>query len=356
MTAPGAPASPSGIALAAPRKEAEKPDRKRDEGREAEQTPDAHAPKLRPILGVGVGARHVATRPLHGPRKRRGGGEAGVSLDLRQYAPRLGAAVRPARRHVLSIRHPADHIPPRRPPATAERNGADGVFSAAGYAISRESNDRRGQSMSTQRLNPPLGLRMLPAFLALLFALPLLSACGVNTIPTQEEQAKAAWSEVLNQYQRRADLIPNLVETVKGYAAQEKDVLTSVVEARAKATQTQVNVNTPANPEQFKAFQEGQAGLTSALSRLLAVVENYPDLKSNQNFLALQAQLEGTENRIAVARRDYIEAVRVYNTSLRTFPTVLWAKFWYTDAKPFENFTISEDKMQTPKVDFGKKS
>ena len=210
--------------------------------------------------------------------------------------------------------------------------------------------------MSTQRLNPPLGSRLLPAFLMILFALPALSGCGINTIPTQEEQAKAAWSEVLNQYQRRADHVPNLVETVKGYAAQEKDVLTSVVEARAKATQTQVNVNTPTNPEQFKAFQENQAGLTGALSRLLAVVENYPDLKSNQNFLALQAQLEGTENRIAVARRDYIEAVRVYNTSLRTFPTVFWAKFWYTDAKPFENFTISEDKMQTPKVDFSKKS
>jgi len=210
--------------------------------------------------------------------------------------------------------------------------------------------------MLTQRLNPPFGSRLLPAFLLFLFTLPLLSGCGINTIPTQEEKAKAAWSEVLNQYQRRADLIPNLVETVKGYAAQEKDVLTSVVEARAKATQTQVNVSTPTNPEQFKAFQEGQAGLTGALSRLLAIVENYPDLKSNQNFLALQAQLEGTENRIAVARRDYIEAVRLYNTSLRTFPTVLWAKYWYTDAKPFANFTISEDKMELPKVDFGKKS
>jgi LemA protein len=198
--------------------------------------------------------------------------------------------------------------------------------------------------------------RLLPGFFLLLFALPLLSACGINTIPTQQEQAKAAWSEVLNQYQRRADLIPNLVETVKGYAAQEKDVLTSVVEARAKATQTQVNVNTPSNPDAFKAFQQNQAGLTSALSRLLAVVENYPDLKSNQNFLALQAQLEGTENRIAVARRDYIEAVRVYNTSLRTFPTVLWAKFWYTDAKPMQTFTIPEEKMQTPKVNFGSKS
>jgi LemA protein len=198
--------------------------------------------------------------------------------------------------------------------------------------------------------------RLLPGFLLLLFVLPLLSACGINTIPTQQEQAKAAWSEVLNQYQRRADLIPNLVATVKGYAAQEKDVLTSVVEARAKATQTQVNVNTPSNPDAFKAFQQNQAGLTSALSRLLAVVENYPDLKSNQNFLALQAQLEGTENRIAVARRDYIEAVRVYNTSLRTYPTALWAKFWYTDAKPMQTFTIPEQKMETPKVNFGSKS
>lgn len=198
--------------------------------------------------------------------------------------------------------------------------------------------------------------RLLPGFLFLLIFVPFLSACGINTIPTQEEQAKAAWSEVLNQYQRRADLIPNLVETVKGYAAQEKDVLTSVVEARAKATQTQVNVNTPTNPDAFKAFQDNQAGLTSALSRLLAVVENYPDLKSNQNFLALQAQLEGTENRIAVARRDYIEAVRVYNTSLRTFPTVLWAKFWYTDSKAMQTFTIPEEKMQTPKVNFGSKS
>ena len=195
---------------------------------------------------------------------------------------------------------------------------------------------------------------LLTLFAAL--SLGLLSGCGYNQFQSLDEASKSAWSEVLNQYQRRADLIPNLVETVKGYAAQEKDVLTSVVEARAKATQTQVNVNTPTNPEQFKAFQEGQSGLTGALSRLLAVVENYPDLKSNQNFLALQAQLEGTENRIAVARRDYIEAVRLYNTSLRTFPTVLWAKYWYTDAKPFANFTISEDKMELPKVDFGKKS
>lgn len=193
---------------------------------------------------------------------------------------------------------------------------------------------------------------LLPAlFLTLL--LPLLTACGFNTIPTEEERAKAAWSEVLNQYQRRADLIPNLVGTVKGYAAHEREVLESVVEARAKATQVQLSPEMLQDPAAFQAFQENQSALTSALSRLLAVVENYPDLKANQNFLALQSQLEGTENRIAVARRDYIEAVRVYNTSLRTLPTMLWAKFWFTDAVPFPNFTVSDDTMQVPQINFG---
>ena len=189
--------------------------------------------------------------------------------------------------------------------------------------------------------------------LFLMMIAPFLSACGFNTIPTAEEQAKAAWSEVLNQYQRRADLIPNLVETVKGYAQQEREVLQAVVEARAKATQVTLPPEMLDDPQAFQAFQEGQAGLTGALSRLLAVVENYPDLKSNQNFLALQAQLEGTENRIAVARRDYIEAVRVYNTTLRTFPSMIWTWFWFTDAEPFQNFTVSEDKMEVPKVEFG---
>lgn len=194
---------------------------------------------------------------------------------------------------------------------------------------------------------------LLPAVLLLL--LPLLSGCGYNTIPTAEEKAKAAWSEVLNQYQRRADLIPNLVETVKGYAAHEKDTLEAVVAARAKATQVTVTPDTLSNPDAFKAFQESQAGLTSALSRLLAVVENYPDLKANQNFLGLQAQLEGTENRIAVARRDYIDAVRDYNLTLRTFPSLIWATLWFTGNKPFENFTVAEDKLEAPKVDFGTK-
>ncbi len=209
--------------------------------------------------------------------------------------------------------------------------------------------------MSDRLSLPAMNFRMLPSAILLLVVLPLLSACGFNTIPTAEEQAKAAWSEVLNQYQRRADLIPNLVETVKGYAAHEKDVLEGVVEARARATQVTLPADALTNPETFKAFQDSQAGLTGALSRLLAVVENYPDLKANQNFLALQAQLEGTENRIAVARRDYIESVRVYNTALRTFPTVIWASLWFTDAQPFQNFTVSDDAMQPPKVDFGTK-
>ncbi|MER8551400.1 LemA family protein [Mesorhizobium sp. M0976] len=207
--------------------------------------------------------------------------------------------------------------------------------------------------MLVQRLALPPIFRNLAAFLVMAVMLPLLAGCGYNTIPTAEENAKAAWSEVLNQYQRRADLIPNLVNTVKGYAAHEKDTLDAVVEARAKATQVTVTPDTLNNPEAFKKFQDSQAGLTSALSRLLAVVENYPDLKANQNFLALQAQLEGTENRITVARRDYIQAVREYNLTLRTFPSVIWATLWFRGNQPFANFTIEEDKMQPPKVDFG---
>src|SRR5579864_9258410 len=179
-----------------------------------------------------------------------------------------------------------------------------------------------------------------------------LSACGYNTIPTDEEQAKAKWADVQNNYQRRADLIPNLVATVQGYAKQEKDVLTAVVEARAKATQVHVDVSELTDPKKLKQFQDAQNQLSGALGRLLAITENYPDLKSNQNFLALQSQLEGTENRITVARRDYIEAVRVYNTSLRTFPTVIWAKFFFTDAKPMAEFTANEGAEKPPAVKF----
>ncbi len=193
--------------------------------------------------------------------------------------------------------------------------------------------------------------RPLPIIFVVLSSL-LLSACGVNTIPTYEEKAKAAWSDVLNQYQRRADLIPNLVETVKGYARQEEKVLTEVVEARAKATQTTLPADILTDPAKFKQFQDAQGQLGAALGRLIAITENYPDLKSNQNFLALQSQLEGTENRIAVARRDYIEAVRMYNTELRTFPGRIWAMILYSSAKPMETFTIEPEKTKTPEVKF----
>jgi LemA protein len=179
-----------------------------------------------------------------------------------------------------------------------------------------------------------------------------VSACGYNTIPTDEEAAKAKWADVQNNYQRRADLIPNLVATVQGYAKQEKDVLTAVVEARAKATQVKIDVSQLTDPDKLKQFQDAQNQLSGALGRLLAVSENYPDLKSNQNFLALQSQLEGTENRIAVARRDYIEAVRVYNTDLRTFPTVIWASIAFRSNKPMAGFTATETAQTPPQVKF----
>lgn len=198
-------------------------------------------------------------------------------------------------------------------------------------------------SVSLSRLRVP--------FLVVALGL-LVAGCGVNNIPTYEEQAKAKWSDVNNQYQRRADLIPNLVETVKGYAKQERETLEAVVNARAKATSVQVNADTVTDPEKFKQFQEAQSQLSGALGRLIATVENYPDLKSNQNFLALQSQLEGTENRIAVARRDYIEAVRVYNTEMRTFPGLLWAKTLYASHKPMETFTVAEDVRRAPTVKF----
>ncbi|MEA2832401.1 MAG: LemA protein [Methylobacteriaceae bacterium] len=179
-----------------------------------------------------------------------------------------------------------------------------------------------------------------------------LSGCGYNTIPTLEEQAKARWADVQNQYQRRADLIPNLVATVQGYAKQEKDVLTSVIEARAKATSIRVDASQLTDPEKVKQFQDAQNQLSGALGRLLAVSEAYPDLKSNQNFLALQSQLEGTENRIAVARRDYIEAVREYNLALRTFPTMIWAKTVFAGNKPMAEFTATDAAQTPPQVKF----
>jgi LemA protein len=179
-----------------------------------------------------------------------------------------------------------------------------------------------------------------------------LAGCGVNNIPTYEEQAKAAWSQVQNQYQRRADLIPNLVETVKGAANFERETLQAVIEARSKVAQTAVPPNVLTDPEAFKTYEQNQAALSSALSRLLVVVERYPDLKANQNYLSLQSQLEGTENRIAVARRDYIEAVRKYNTELRTFPGRLWAMTLYSGSQPMQNFTVAEDVSKPPTVKF----
>jgi LemA protein len=179
-----------------------------------------------------------------------------------------------------------------------------------------------------------------------------LSGCGYNTIPTLEEEAKAKWAEVQAQYQRRADLIPNLVATVQGYAKQEKDVLTSVTEARAKATQIKIDASQLTDPEKLKQFQDAQAQLSGALGRLLAVSEAYPDLKSNTNFLALQSQLEGTENRINVSRRDYIEAARDFNLSLRTFPTLFWAKTFFAGTKPLAEFTASDAAQGAPQVKF----
>jgi LemA protein len=181
-----------------------------------------------------------------------------------------------------------------------------------------------------------------------------ITGCGINKIPAQDEQVKAAWSQVLNEYQRRSDLIPNLVQTVKGYAAQEKSVLVGVTEARAKATQMTVSLpsDVTSNPEAFQKFEQTQAQLGSAIGRLLAVSERYPDLKSNENFMALQSQLEGTENRITVARRDYIKEVQSYNTLLRTIPTRWTAAIFYPDAKVKETFTISEKAQEAPKVQF----
>jgi LemA protein len=181
----------------------------------------------------------------------------------------------------------------------------------------------------------------------------LLAACGVNTIPTKEERAKAAWADVQNNYQRRADLIPNLVETVKAYAGQERAVLTEVTQARASATQVKVDASTLTDPAKFQEFAQAQDRLSGVLGRLMMIQENYPDLKSNQNFLALQSQLEGTENRIAISRRDYNEAVRDFNTSLRTFPTVLWAKTMYSGVKPMQLFQATSAAQSAPSVNFG---
>ncbi|WP_380872340.1 LemA protein [Sphingomonas sp. DBB INV C78] len=181
--------------------------------------------------------------------------------------------------------------------------------------------------------------------------LMLVASCGINSIPTAEETAKARWADVQNEYQRRADLIPNLVATVKGYAAQEKAVLTQVTEARAKATAINVTTDDLSNPERLRQFGEAQNQLTQALGQLRTVVEAYPDLKSNQNFLTLQAQIEGTENRISVARRDYNAAVQDYNTKIRTFPDAIGAKAIY-GAKPMVTFEAAGGADKAPSVAF----
>ena len=195
-------------------------------------------------------------------------------------------------------------------------------------------------------------LRTLTRLAPMLAAALLLSACGVNTIPTQDEATKTSWAEVQNQYQRRADLIPNLVATVKGYAAQEKGVLVAVTEARASATQVKVDASTITDPAQFQQYVAAQDKLSGVLGRLMMIQESYPELKSNQNFLALQSQLEGTENRITIARRDYNQTAQVYNTTLRTFPSIIWAKTIYSSQKPAQLFQASANAQSAPNVSF----
>lgn len=202
----------------------------------------------------------------------------------------------------------------------------------------------------TSLYTPLRSVRQLTVLLMLAF---LLSGCGINNIPTYDENVKAAWAQVENQYQRRADLVPNLVETVKGFAKQEKETLTAVIEARSKATSIQVDESILNNPAKLQQFQKAQGELSSALSRLMVVSERYPDLKSNQNFLALQSQLEGTENRIAVARRDFIQSVERYNTEIRTFPGKIWHSMLYSDMERRENFeATTENADEAPKVTF----
>ena len=190
------------------------------------------------------------------------------------------------------------------------------------------------------------------ALAAVAILAPAVAGCGVNAIPTKEEAAKARWADVQSQYQRRSDLIPNLVATVQGAAIAERTTLTQVIEARARATGVTVTPETLSDPAAFQQYQAAQGQLSQALSRLMLVVERYPEVRSNQNFIALQSQLEGTENRISVARRDYNEAVRDYNTSLRTFPTVIWAKTLHAGSDPMQLFAATEAAQTAPTVNF----
>lgn len=194
--------------------------------------------------------------------------------------------------------------------------------------------------------------RLIAIIGVIVLAFAALATCSVNTIPTKEERAKAAWADVQSQYQRRADLVPNLVATVSGYAQQEKDVLTAVTEARASATQIKIDLSTLSDPAAFERYRAAQDQLSGVLGRLLAISENYPDLKSNQNFLALQSQLEGTENRIAIARRDFNDAARDFNTELRTFPGVIWAGTIYRSSKAMPLFEAAAGAQEAPNVSF----
>lgn len=188
--------------------------------------------------------------------------------------------------------------------------------------------------------------------LALFFVASLsVAGCGYNAIPTAEEEANAALSEIQNQYQRRADLVPNLVATVEGFATQEREVLTAVTQARARATSITLDASTVTDPDKLAQFEQAQQGLSGALSRLLVASERYPELRSSEQFTALQSQLEGTENRIAIARRDYNDAARNVNTLRRTFPQVIWASTVHT-GEPYAYFQASADAQQAPKVQF----
>jgi LemA protein len=195
-------------------------------------------------------------------------------------------------------------------------------------------------------------VKRLFSVVAVAVAAAALAGCGINTIPTNEERARAAWGDVQNAYQRRADLVPNLVATVQGAAISERTTLTQVIEARAQATAMNVDASTIQNPQQFQQYAAAQGQLSQALGRLLLVVERYPEIRSNQNFLALQSQLEGTENQIAVARNDYNEAARRYNTSLRTFPTVIWANTIHSGSEPMQYFQAAAGAQTAPSVNF----
>ncbi|WP_167385373.1 LemA family protein [Aeromonas dhakensis] len=200
--------------------------------------------------------------------------------------------------------------------------------------------------MENNKMGTSLWQRATRALLTLTLLLGL-TGCGMNNIPTLDEQVKASWGQVENQYQRRADLVPNLVATVKGYASHEQETLKAVTDARARVGSLQVS-----DPAQLKEFEAAQNQLSGALSRLMVVVERYPELKADQQFLTLQAQLEGTENRISVARRDYIEAVRQFNTEIRTFPGVIWSKLLYSDLEAKPTFSAKSGADEAPKVSF----